>query len=364
MASSASESPNYDVFFCGASFGLPRAFHTSPSFRKNEEAMSLLTNWKSHDFAALENGVIVARHTLAESGFFSDEGLAEILDNHPDSALTLSTMGEDSHTFEWRDGDRNGVCGADLIDTVNRGHLWINCREILLHQPQLANLVNEVYDELEKGNARFRAQDRSANLLISSPSAVVHYHVDMPVNMLWHLRGRKRVWVYPHFDPRFASLPVLEKVCAGEWSEDVPYDADWDKYALVFDAEPGQLITWPQLTPHRVTNLDGLNVSLSTEHKNARARRRLNVHQANHFLRHTLGRKPASAEVEGFQAHAKQTLARAVRYASKIIRKEKEQFVYPKSFVVDPDAPRGYRVLEGHEATTVAPHLEDELTAV
>jgi hypothetical protein len=326
--------------------------------------MSLLIGWKPQDFATLENGVIVAQHALADTGCFSDAGLAEILDRHPDSALTLSTMGEDSHTFEWRDGDRNGVSGSQLIETVKRGHLWINCREVLKHQPRLAELVNDVYDELEAANPGFRAQDRSANLLISSPSAVVHYHVDMPVNMLWHLRGRKRVWVYPYFDPRFASLPVIEKVCAGEWSEDIPYNSEWDKYALVFDAEPGQLITWPQLTPHRVTNLEGLNVSLSTEHKNPRARRRLNVHQANHFLRHKLGKSPDRAAVDGLQAHAKQTLARALRYTSKIMKKEKKQFVYPKSFVVDPDAPRGFRILAGQEGATVAPHLEHELAAV
>jgi len=323
--------------------------------------MSLLIDWKPQDFAALEEGVIVARHALAESGLFTDEGLAEILDRHPDSALTLSTMGQDSMTFEWRDGDRNGVSGEELLETVKRGHLWINCREVLEHQPQLADLVNSVYDELEGGNRKFRAQDRSANLLISSPSAIVHYHVDMPVNMLWHLRGRKRVWVYPQFDPRFASLPVLEKVCAGIWSEDVPYKSEWDKYALVYDAEPGQLITWPQLTPHRVTNLDGLNVSLSTEHKNPRARRRLNVHQANYFLREKLGMNPNQADVHDLKSHAKQALARAVRYASKLTAKKQEQFVYPKSFIVDPSEPLGYRLLNGSNEPMVAPHLDEEL---
>lgn len=326
--------------------------------------MSLLIDWNSQDFATLERGVLVAQHRLAETGLFSDEGLARILDRQPDSALTLSTMGEDSNTFEWRDGDRNGVPGQQLLETVKRGHLWINCRDVLSHQTELAQLVNDVYDELEAGNSRFRAEDRTANLLISSPSAIVHYHVDMPVNMLWHLRGRKRVWVYPHFDPRFANLPVLEKVCAGVWSEDVPYDTDWDKYALVFDAEPGQLITWPQLTPHRVTNLEGLNVSLSTEHKNARARRRLNVHQANHFLRTVMGRTPQHAEVDGCLAHVKQTLARSVRYSSKLMRKKPKQFVYPKSFVVDPNEPRGYRLLQDQKEVMVAPHLEGELISV
>ena len=323
--------------------------------------MSLLADWNADDFETLEEGVLVANHRLLDSGLFSDEGLAKILDRHPDSALTLSTMGEDSCTFEWRDGDRNGVPGDQLLETVKQGHLWINCRQVLQHQPELAQLVNDVYDELESGNRRFRAEDRSANLLISSPSAIVHYHVDMPVNMLWHLRGRKRVWVYPHFDNRFAPLSVIEKVCSGEWSEDVPYDGVWDKYALVYDAEPGQLITWPQLTPHRVTNLEGLNVSLSTEHKNPRARRRLNVHQANHFLRNKLGHAPRDASVEGWRAHAKQALARAVRYASKLTKQEREQFEYPKSFILDPDAPRGFRLLGDENETMVAPHLEQEL---
>lgn len=326
--------------------------------------MSLLIDWKPQDLFALEKGVIVARHALHESGLFSDEGLIQILDRHPDSALTLSTMGEDSNTFEWRDGDRNGVSGRDLLETVKQGHLWINCREILKYQPDVARLVNGVYDELEAANPRFRAEDRSANLLISSPTAIVHYHVDMPVNMLWHLRGRKRVWVYPHFDDRFASLPVIEKVCAGVWSEDVPYNHDWDKYALMFDAEPGQLITWPQLTPHRVTNLDGLNVSLSTEHKNPRARRQLNVHQANYFLRNRFGMKPSIARADGPVAHAKQALSRAVRYSAKLFDNKQEQFVYPKSFVLDPQAPRGYRLLGEAMQTAVAPHLEHELQTV
>jgi hypothetical protein len=225
----------------------------------------------------------------------------------------------------------------------------------------LAELVNDVYNELEAGNPKFRAEDRTANLLISSPGAIVPYHVDMPVNMLWHLRGRKRVWVYPPFDARFASLTSLENVCTGRWSEDVPYEPEWDKYALTFDAEPGQLITWPQLTPHRVTNLEGLNVSLSTEHKNATARRRLNVHEANFLLRRRTGIAPASADVHGPVAYAKQALARVARLSSRLMKKQPPQFVYPKSFVVDPSQPRGYRLTVGDQEIAIAPHLEYEL---
>ena len=316
--------------------------------------MTLLADWSSEDFNKLEEGVIIARHRLLDSGLFSDEALIRLLDNHPDSALTLSTMGQDSKTFEWRDGDRNGVSGADLLNCVKNGHLWINCREMVDHHPEYAELINQLYEELQAGKKGFSAQDRTANLLISSPSAIVHYHVDMPVNMLWHLRGRKRVWVYPPFDHRFASKNVLEKVCVGEWSEDIPYDPSLDRYAIVHDAAPGELITWPQLTPHRVTNLEGLNVSLSTEHKNPRARRRLNVIEANHFFRNRLNWADASDCVNGPMAHFKQFVARSIRLAGKVFNRQPEQFTYPKSFIVNPDAPGGFQVLK--DGVVLAPH--------
>ncbi len=318
--------------------------------------MSLLVDWKADDFDALENRVLVARHAIAELPMFTDEGLAELLDAHPEAALSLNTMGNGDDAFEWREGGRNGVSGKDMLEIVKRGKLWINCRQVMQCQPELAKHVNAIFDELELRSPHFRAEQRTANLLISSPTAVVHYHVDMPVNMLWHLRGRKRVWVYPHFDHRFASQESLEQVCAGVWSEEIPYSTDWDKYALVFDAQPGDLISWPQLAPHRVCNLAGLNVSLSTEHKNPRARRRLNVHEANHLLRTRLGMQPKSDAVDGLAAHLKQFIARASRLAGKLKGDSKQRFAYPKSFVLDPSVFEGIRLLENVEAA--APHLD------
>jgi hypothetical protein len=324
----------------------------------------LLANWKPEDFNTLEDGVLVARHNLGETGLFTDEALARLLDSHPPEDLSVNTMGVDPRHFDWREGDRNGVPGDVLIRLVRSGQLWINCRRMLDHHLAYADIVHELYDDLERHKPGFRAEDRSANLLISSPTAWVPYHVDMPVNMLWHIRGSKRVWVYPHFDTRFAPAEVIEKVCTGQWSEEIPYDTSFDRYALVFDAEPGQLITWPQLAPHRVRNLEGLNVSLSTEHKNARARRRLNVHTANHFLRARVGSGYGSIAVDGLGAHGKQLLARATRYAGKFAGKKKQQFVYPKTFVVDPQAPHGFRILQGKENVIVAPHEEIAVSAV
>jgi len=325
---------------------------------------SLLSNWTQQDFDTVERGVLVARHGLAETGLFSDESLVEIIDRHPVEDFSVNTMGADPHVFDWREGDRNGVPADQLLELVRRGQLWINCRKMLDHHPRVARVVNELYAEIAARNPAFRAEDRTANLLISSPTAWVPYHVDMPVNMLWHIRGVKRVWVYPPFDTRFASAEVLAKVCSGEWTEDVPYDRSFDRYALVFDAQPGQLITWPQLTPHRVTNLEGLNVSLSSEHKNPRARRRINVHTFNHLLNKHVGIAGQGIDADGFTARAKQTLARAARYAGKTFGKKKEQFVYPTTFVVDPQAEFGFRLVGDETQPVAAPHQQLDAVAV
>ncbi len=320
--------------------------------------MSLLDQWSREDFRTVEEGVLVARHKLADSGLFTDEALAEIIDSYPVTDLSVNTMGVEPCVFDWREGDRNGVDGETLIALVRRGRLWINCRNMLVNQPRYAQAIHSLFDDIEANKPGFRAEQRTANLLISSPGAWVPYHVDMPVNMLWHIRGKKRVWVYPYHDNRFASPLVLGKVCAGEWSEEIPYDPSFDRYALVFDAEPGQVITWPQLAPHRVENLDGLNVSLSTEHKNARAKRRINVHTANNWLRKKGRVGDASIGVDGVAAHAKQWLARGLRYAAKFTGQSKPGFTYPKTFVVDPSAEHGYRLLDDDGTANAAPHLE------
>lgn len=322
--------------------------------------MSHLQNWKKTDYDTLEQGVLLAKHRLLETGLFSDENLAKIIDTHPAECLHINTMGNDTQKFEWREGTREGVSGDVILQTMKRGRLWLNARNMLHHHADFAKVFNDIYDELEANNPKFKALDRSANLLISSPGALVHYHIDIPVNMLWHIRGKKRVWVYPHFDKRFVSQKIVEMVCAGELSEDVPYDPDFDNYALVYDVEPGQLLTWPQLTPHRVTNQnEDLCVSLSTEHKNPAATRRINVHLANQFLRRSVGWNCDSMDVRGWAPHAKQLVARAVRIAKKLKREKKEQFTYPVTFRVDPDAPLGYSDLEDtFDGTIAAPHEE------
>jgi len=311
-----------------------------------------LPPWTPQQYNALENEILLAPHALHTSGLFDDDNLIRLIDNHPARDMGVNTMGTSHTEFEWREGDRNGVPADVLLELVKRGRLWINLRKALVHHADLKEAVDAIYDELEQKAPPFKAEQRSANLLISSPGALVHYHLDTPVNMLWHIRGRKRVWVYP-LEPKFVSQEHLEGIFSGEFAEDLPYETSFDEYARVFDVEPGQMLTWPQSTPHRVTNLEGMNVSLSTEHKNARALRVGNVHLANQFLRRTLGLPCRSTDAGGVSGHFKQLVIRCARRLPIAKVHPVQRNTYPVTFKVDPAAAQGFTLLDDLRSESV-----------
>ena len=310
---------------------------------------SYLGNWSPEQFRVLEKAVLVAEHRIHETGLFTDEALCKLIDNHPSDYLTIAAMGNDKNKFEWMTGERGDISATDLLQAVNRGQLWLNLIRLGRLHPEYNRIINSVYDELEARSPGFKADNRSANLLISSPNAMVYYHLDLPVNMLWHLRGEKQVWVYPSCDERFVSPRNVERLILGEMAEDMPYQPWFEDYALSFTLKPGQMITWPQNAPHRVTNCADLNVSISTEHRNPLARRRLGVHLGNHYLRQHFGMHNLSIDPSRWSGRVKEFYARVCQRVERFTRGDRhEPFSYRKRFRVDPNAEKGWVLLD-HE---------------
>lgn len=300
-----------------------------------------LTQWSYDDIRSWGDGPHRAAHRLHESDAWDDTALAALLDRVPRSIVHPYTMGTDPvRTDEWQRGELTELPGAELLDIVRRGRLWLNVVGIGDHDPQTGRLARELYEEIAALAPGFVPQSVKSTLLISSPSAMVYYHADNQPNALWQLRGRKRLWVYPR-GPRFVSAEHLEAVVAGVSDEQLPYRRELDDHADVIDLAPGEVAWWPQNSPHRVENVEGLNVSLSTEHRTAASTRREQLVASNHFARNTL-RMPRPSEAEhGIAANGKITLSRIHR---KVTRRE----VAPgpaTSFAVDPTATDGVRAL-------------------
>jgi hypothetical protein len=309
--------------------------------------LPLLENWTPDQAARMENAIFVAQHRLQDLEMFRDEHLIDTLDRHPRKDLGINTMGEDPQLHhEWQEGSAGNLTAEQLFEAVSRGKVWLNLRRVMDHHAEYADIVNRLYEELAAVCPGLSTYNRSANLLISSPDAIVYYHLDCPVNMLWHIRGQKRVWAYP-LESGIVSGETIEGVLCGEKSEELEFKPEWDELAVVYDLQPGEMVTWPQHTPHRVVNTQGVNVSLSTEHMTSRAARRNNVFLANRHFRHLFGGDFRSTELQGWRPATKEFALRVMRRLPVIAPPEPQGFKYPVTFEVDLDAPNCVRQLNG-----------------
>lgn len=257
---------------------------------------------------------VVGQHRLCEREIFSDSALIDLLDRFPREHLYARSMGYDPMRVEENLlALHDGVSGAELLQAVRNGRLWLNLTRVDRADADCRRVILDLYEELRAQVPGFAPDPSQGTLLISSPQALVYYHADGPASVLWHLRGRKRVWVYPALDPRYMQRELLEDIFAGVRHEYLPYETALDAGAEVFDLEPGQWIAWPQNAPHRVTNLDSVNVSLSTEHFTRASRRRFQVYIANRFFRTRLGWHDQSAREDGARALAKTVVQRIAR---------------------------------------------------
>jgi len=270
-----------------------------------------LIDWPNNQI--LEGRVVRATHHLLETGLFSDEKLVELFDQHDPECLLVYRMGDDHRKLdEFQFGSRGNLTAQQLLDAVKGGRTWLNIIHITRHDT-FKTLVDDIYDELEQKVPGFSTVHRSANLLVSSPNAKVYYHADAPLNMLWHLRGDKRVWVYPG-DERYAPREWVEMLFTRESDDDLPYRPEFDQFATPYDLRPGEMVTWPQNVPHRVENLGGLCVSLTTEHYTPQAMKKRMTYMANRYLRKWFRLPATGVELEGPAAALKRTLFRVARH--------------------------------------------------
>lgn len=283
--------------------------------------------------------LILGRHSLAALELFSDAGLARLIDRHPSDDLHIHTMGENADRYDWRRGERDGASAEDLLRAVREGRLWIIALRVFLHHPEFRTLTEAIYAELKARIPGFRPFNLLSNVLISSPGAQVYYHADAAPSILWHVRGRKRFFLYPARDESFISREHLEAIFSGRRGEDVPFRPEFDAAAQIFDLDPGRFLSWPQAATHRIQNLEGLNVSLATEFWTDETNLRQAVYNANVYFREKLNLDFQDTRIDGPAAWVKANMFRVLRRVAPIRHTRASM---QKTFRVDPNAPDGF----------------------
>ena len=297
--------------------------------------MSKLIHWTPEKRADFTRNNLLFRHELAHSELFSEDALIALIDRYPKDALEVFTMGYDPAVFgEWHLGRRDCLDGKALMQAVRQGRLWLNLRRVNHADPAIRELCDRIFAEVKRETGVTNLKN-DLGLLISSPNAHVVYHLDMPMVMLWQIRGVKRVYLYP-VDAGFFSDAQIEGIALRESDENLPYEPAFDRSAFVHDLKPGEMLTWPQNAPHRIVNGDMVNVSLSIEFQTPKSLWHANVLYANGCLRRWLARNPSVTRSPKWLEPLKVAFARLVKLAGGF-KGHKSPLV--ARFSLDPKAP-------------------------
>jgi len=248
-------------------------------------------------------------HKLPE---FSMNELARLIEHYPREHYSLVKTGAKGAGRVWREGDIGKLGGAQVIEAISRGGLWLNLRNVTSVDRRYRALVDQMFAEIAPRVKGFAAPRHQAGILISSPDAQVYYHVDLPGQGLIQIAGRKRVYIYPNTPP-FIRPEHLEDIALFDVEVDIPYAPWYDRHAQAIDLEPGQMLTWPLNAPHRVENLGVVNVSMTVSYVDDDIRRAEIVNLANGMLRHRFGYRPRSRNLRGPSYVAKAVMQKLLR---------------------------------------------------
>jgi len=220
--------------------------------------MELIKHWSEDDAKDYGKKVMIVEHALNETGLFTDEALADMLDNHPSHLIDFQyVVNEPDYPDKQVTVDFSGADGKTMVAAAKSDlPIWINVREVMNRHPQYKDVLDQLHTELEKFTGRNRDRKNCrGGILLSSKSARTPYHADPTMTHLWHIRGHKKAWVYPK-NPDFLPDEAYESIILGEVDEDIPWTPEMDEGAIVSPADlhGGELVLWPNRSPHRVEN--------------------------------------------------------------------------------------------------------------
>jgi hypothetical protein len=260
--------------------------------------------WEPKHSALWGNQTLRLDHRLHLSPLFRRPALAQLIEKYSPHQYMLVHMGAQGERRLWRHGVVGDATGAQVIEAVAAGRLWINLLHVNEVDSRYGELLDRIFDEVMVRVPGYATFNRTSGILISSPRAQVYYHFDGSGQSIWQIEGTKRVYLYPPVPP-FLTPESLEHVALYRDEVGIEYEPWFDDYAAVFNLQPGQMMHWPLNSPHRIENQDCLNISMTTEYFTKDIRRKQMMNTANGILRRRLGMTPdRSTSGPGFWSKA------------------------------------------------------------
>lgn len=297
--------------------------------------MEIFKNWSDKHTELFQKDIITVKHNLKKTGLFSDEALADLLEKHPSEKLDVCTMSYDHELYpnKFRTGDFRDCNGKTLIEAARAGKIWMNLRQAMNIHPEYKAVLDDMYGAIAKlsGKPVYNAR---GGILISSPVAKVPYHCDQTETILWHIRGKKRIYIYPPTE-EFLPDEAYQSIITQDREDDIPYTPDMDKSAKFFDLAEDDMISWRLNAPHRVDN-QAYCVSVTTEYSTKESAFKNSVFYTNAILKDKFGIDSRWATASAPEKYVKSIAGRVLRKAGIKKPADGEDLV---TFKVDKSAP-------------------------
>ncbi|HEX2562086.1 transcriptional regulator [Phenylobacterium sp.] len=265
------------------------------------QAADLIAPFTADQARAFGKAPMSFRHGLIDTVLFEDEALAELLDRYPAELYDINLFDFDADgQAQMRTGVRGRLPGKEVLAGIKEGRVWVQLRRVEEHYGALGAAMRQAFAQIAANAPGFKPAQINGQLILSAPNAKVPFHADAPGVVLFHLRGRKRIWIYPA-DEAHMPQTLMENIVLKQQTEDLPYNRGMDAVAQVVDLSPGMAVTWPLHAPHRIENLEGFNVSLSVDYQTWGTRVLNGAHYTNGLLRRAgapvaaMARTPAPA---------------------------------------------------------------------
>jgi hypothetical protein len=181
-----------------------------------------------------------------------------------------------------------------LIAALPEGTMRLRLSGVQAHDKDYRLLHEQIIDEADGlcGSALRREIGWSSmTILLSSPGMTTPYHVDHQSNLLFQIRGRKKVSLFDPRDRRILSDATIERYYGGD-KHAAEYREELQGRATICELTPGAALHNPPLGPHWVENGNDVSVSVSVNYSLRDSEGSARVYQVNRYLRR-LGLKPA-----------------------------------------------------------------------
>jgi len=300
----------------------------------------MIVNWTNQKSDKFQKELVTFEHRLAETGLFTDAALINMLDNHPSDQLDVCTMSGDEHPKypnRMRTGDFRDVSGKEILQAAKAGNVWVNVRRAMNLHPEYKKVLDEMYGHLSELSGR-KIYNAKGGILLSSPIAKVPYHFDKTETLLWHVRGKKSLFLYPMTE-EFIPDAAHEAALTNYLDEDLPYSKNFEEHVQRVDLKEGEAASWRLNAPHRVAN-ETFCVSVTTEYSTRESGMKNAVMVTNSILRNKLGLSPEYAKETAVSKQVKSVFGRVIKKSGLLPDTAPPDMV---TFKIDPSAP-GYLV--------------------